>query len=78
LPANELESALAQEDRFDVVFPLRVANEIDVAVNPRNPPLSFSRPGLAGKQLQYPRHKIETFRQAERKAKSKGEQVGLF
>jgi site-specific DNA-methyltransferase (adenine-specific) len=33
---------------------------------------------LAGKQLLYPRHKIETFKQAERKPKSKGEQAGLF
>jgi site-specific DNA-methyltransferase (adenine-specific) len=33
---------------------------------------------LAGKQLLYPRHRIETFKQAERKPKSKGEQAGLF
>jgi DNA modification methylase len=33
---------------------------------------------LEGKQLQYPRYRIETFRQAERKPKAKGEQVGLF
>jgi DNA modification methylase len=33
---------------------------------------------LAGKPLLYPRHKIETFKQAERKPKSQGEQAGLF
>lgn len=33
---------------------------------------------LAGRPLLYPRHKIETFKQAERKPKSKGEQAGLF
>ena len=33
---------------------------------------------LNGKELQYPRHRIETFKQAERKSKLKGEQVGLF
>jgi DNA modification methylase len=33
---------------------------------------------LAGKPLQYPRHRIETFKQAERKSKSQGEQAGLF
>jgi DNA modification methylase len=33
---------------------------------------------LAGKQLLYPRHRIETFKQAERKPKSQGEQAGLF
>jgi DNA modification methylase len=33
---------------------------------------------LSGKPLQYPRHRIETFKQAQRKPKSKGEQTGLF
>lgn len=33
---------------------------------------------LAGKALHYPRHKIETFKQAERKPKSQREQAGLF
>lgn len=33
---------------------------------------------LRGKHLQYPQHRVETFKQAERKPKSKGEQVELF
>jgi hypothetical protein len=33
---------------------------------------------LAGKKLQFPRHRMATFRQAERKSKSKEEQPGLF
>jgi DNA modification methylase len=33
---------------------------------------------LQGKRLQYPQHRVETFKQAERKPKSKGEQVELF
>ena len=46
----------------------------------RNPRIQLLTIGdlLEGKQLLYPRHRIETFRQAERKPKSKGEQVGLF
>lgn len=33
---------------------------------------------LDGKKLQFPRHNIATFKQAERKSKSKEQQVGLF
>jgi site-specific DNA-methyltransferase (adenine-specific) len=33
---------------------------------------------LAGKHLQYPRHKVATFKQAPRQFKSKAEQGGLF
>jgi site-specific DNA-methyltransferase (adenine-specific) len=33
---------------------------------------------LTGKKLEYPRHRIETFRQAARNPKSRAEQTGLF
>jgi len=33
---------------------------------------------LAGKKLEFPRHVLATFKQAERRTKSKGEQAGLF
>jgi site-specific DNA-methyltransferase (adenine-specific) len=33
---------------------------------------------LAGKQLQYPRHRVETFKEAQRLSKAKREQTGLF
>jgi hypothetical protein len=33
---------------------------------------------LAGKQLQYPRHRIETFKEAQRLSKTKREQKDLF
>jgi site-specific DNA-methyltransferase (adenine-specific) len=33
---------------------------------------------LKGKKLEFPRHVIATFKQAERKSKSKGQQKGLF
>jgi hypothetical protein len=33
---------------------------------------------LEGKKLAFPRHVLATFKQAERKSKSKGQQVGLF
>ena len=46
----------------------------------RNPRIQILTIGdlLKGTQLQYPRHRIETFRQAERKPKEKREQVELF
>ena len=33
---------------------------------------------FGGKKLQFPRHVLATFKQAERKSKAKEEQVGLF